>query len=1087
LVSVLLSLSAIAACCASACAAEEAPGVGWHVFGYANPTNMSPGGVGTLVLHVYNDGSVSPAEGPTLVDRLPAGVEATGGEGCTGTTVVTCQVGAVPVGDEVYVLEIPVKVSPSASGEALNHVSIFGGEAPASSNSAFALHFSSAEVGPGVENIEAWASSRDGRIDTQAGSHPYQFVVALALNNRLRGEGLNFPIPAGGETKTIDVKLPPGLIGNPRGVPQCPRAVFDSGVEVGENCPADTQIGQDVPRIGNLGLPTIPLYNIVPPPGVAALFGFGVAGEDTFLEAKVRSGGDDGITVHANNLVELRISFNTTTIWGVPGERSHDYQRKGLGCVEDGTGGCGTGIPAEPFLTLPTSCGAPLRFTAEILGTWTNESVRAQAGYESENEAGEPAGLTGCERLVHFNPTISLAPDTSLGDTPAGLTADLKVPQEVNPEELATSGLRDTTVTLPAGVAINPGQATGLVACQSAEEDIGGEGEAFDGPPSCPAASKVGTDEIATPLLPDKLVGNVYVLQSNPPNLQLLVAASADGVNLKLIGNVHLNEQTGQLTTTFENTPDTPFTEFKLSFSGGAQAALATPTHCGVYESSAQFTPWSTPFVANAFETSTFQITSGPGGSPCVGSLPFSPMLTAGATTDEAGGFTDFSMLLTRGDGQQRIAGLQFKAPEGLTGELSKVPLCTNAQAEANGCPEASKIGHTVVESGPGPYPLTIPEPGQSPAPIYLTEGYEGAPFGLSIVVPLHVGPFTLATQRVRAKIEVDPSTAALTITTGELPQEVAGIPTDLREVDAVIEHSEFMINPTNCEPQSFSGTAYGAPPPGVGEAGKSAAIESHFQVGACRALKFEPQFSATTSGKTSKANGASLAVKLAYPKVPQGTDTDIARVKVELPKVLPSRLTTLQKACTAAQFDANPAGCPAASIVGRAKAITPILPVPLEGPAYFVSHGGEAFPSLILVLQGYGVTIDLVGTTYIGEKTGVTSSTFKTVPDQPITSFELTLPEGKYSALAANGNLCMSKLAMPTEFVGQNGAVIKRSTKIAVSGCAKTKKTTKSSRTRKLAKARRVCERDKSEQKRAKCEMQARERFGRSARKKKK
>jgi hypothetical protein len=201
----------------------------------------------------------------------------------------------------------------------------------------------------------------------------------------------------------------------------------------------------------------------------------------------------------------------------------------------------------------------------------------------------------------------------------------------------------------------------------------------------------------------------------------------------------------------------------------------------------------------------------------------------------------------------------------------------------------------------------------------------------------------------------------------------------------------------------------------------------------------------AATSGKTSRAGGASLSVKLSYPAGPY--DANIATVKVELPKKLPSRLTTLQKACTAVVFEANPASCPAASIIGHATATTPVLPVPLSGPAYFVSHGGEAFPSLVIVLQGYGTTVHLVGSTFIS-KQGITSSTFKTVPDVPVGTFELTLPEGPYSALAANGNLCNSKLAMPTEFVGQNGALIKTTTKIQTTGCPKAKKATHKKKT---------------------------------------
>jgi hypothetical protein len=597
----------------------------------------------------------------------------------------------------------------------------------------------------------------------------------------------------------------------------------------------------------------------------------------------------------------------------------------------------------------------------------------------------------------------------------------------------------------------------------------------------------VGTVSIKTPLLEaaaeKELVGNVYVLQSNPPELKLLVAASADGVNLKLVGVVHLDERTGRLTTTFQGTPELPFTDFKLSFSGGPQAALATPTLCGTYATTSDFTPWSSPFIADVFPAAAFGITAGTGGAPCAPPpLPFSPELISGSTTDQAGGYTDFSLLLRRGDDQQRIDGLQFKAPEGLTGFLSKVPLCTNAQADANACPAASKIGHTVVESGSGPYPLVVPQPGQEPASIYLTESYDGAPFGLSIVVPLHVGPFVLPTQRVRARIKVNPTTSALTVTTDPLPQVVAGVPTDLREIDAVIERPEFMVNPTSCDPQEFSGTAYGTAPPGQNEPSSTAPIGSHFQVGACRSLEFAPEFSVSTSGKTSKSQGASLTARVSYPNVPQGTESDIAKVKVELPKQLPSRLTTLQKACTNAQFEANPAGCPSASFIGYAVVHTPELPVALTGPAIFVSHGGEAFPTLTMVLQGDGVTIDLVGSTFISKR-GVTSTTFKTVPDAPFSTFELTLPEGKFSALTALGNLCTEKLTMPTEFVGQNGALLKQSTKIAVTGCAKKRALTRAQR---LSKALRACHK-KPKGQRARCEHQARNKYGSSSGRKRK
>ena len=656
-----------------------------------------------------------------------------------------------------------------------------------------------------------------------------------------------------------------------------------------------------------------------------------------------------------------------------------------------------------------------------------------------ENE-GNPVGFTGCDLLRPFEPSISIAPDTTYADTPAGLSVDVKMPQGLNPEGLSTPGLENTTVVLPEGIAINPGQATGLVACQPSEEALGTEpdGEVNEKAASCPSASKVGTDELSSPLVPDKLQGNMYILGANPPNLQLLVTASGDGVNVKLVGNIHLNEATGQLTTTFEKTPDIPFTDFKLIFSGGAQAALATPTRCGTYESTADFTPWASPFIEDTFDSSRFQITNSIDGLPCVSPMPFAPTMTAGATTDQAGGYTDFTMLLQRADEQQRIKNLSFKTPDGLLGMISKVSLCGEPQAPQGTCSVASQIGHTVVGAGPGPFPFYIPQASAPPAPIYLTGPYKGAPFGLSIVVPLIAGPFNLGTEIVRATITVDPHTGQVTITTDPLPQVVKGIPADLRSIDAVIDRPEFMFNPTNCNPMSFSGTSNSIE-------GATAALSSHFQVGSCQSLKFQPNFKVSTSGRTSRANGASLTAKIVYPVGNLGfnqasSQSNIKNVKVDLPKQLPSRLTTLQKACPAKTFEVNPANCPVASIVGHTKAITPVLPVPLEGPAYFVSHAGEEFPSLITVLQGDNVTVDLVGSTFIDSKTNITTSTFKEVPDVPIQSFELNLPRGKYSALAANGNLCKIKggLKMPTAFTGQNGAVLHQSTPINVTGCPK-------------------------------------------------
>jgi len=278
----------------------------------------------------------------------------------------------------------------------------------------------------------------------------------------------------------------------------------------------------------------------------------------------------------------------------------------------------------------------------------------------------------------------------------------------------------------------------------------------------------------------------------------------------------------------------------------------------------------------------------------------------------------------------------------------------------------------------------------------------------------------------VRAAINVDPSTAALTVTSDPFPQIIDGIPLRLRSANVTIDRPNFIFNPTNCSQLHVTATITGAQ-------GASSQGSTPFAVAGCAGLHFGPKFTVSTSGKTSRAKGASLDAKVVYPS---GAQSNIAKVKVELPRQLPSRLTTLQKAC------------PAASVIGIAKAVTPVLPVTLTGPVYFVSHGGAAFPDLIVVLQGYGVRVDLTAATFISKK-GITSSTFESIPDVTVSSFELYLPQGKNSALAANGNLCTSSLQMPTSFIAQDGAQLKQNTKIRVTGCAKAKSKKKARKAR--------------------------------------
>jgi hypothetical protein len=1074
----LLSVLATLAVPSTALAAD-APA--WNITAEALPTNFTPNGTGipvsetnestggnTLRWKVRNLGN-TPISGqvtPIVIAVKLGGVTSAGlGGGECKQPAGPCTFTGVLAPGQTIGLAATIKTG--APGTGTSTATVTGGEAAgqlvasATVNQPLTISSSPAAFGLEQGSLLAEFANELGGSETQAGAHPYNLGISFRFATKLR-DGSYEPSQ---NVKDIAVELPPGVAGNQLALERCATAVLEEA-----RCQGASQLGAIHPAIsGGVALTRYALFNMKPDNGHTNELGFNI--QDVLslhMPSSVRTGGDYGITSMSPNIPDGAGSLMgaEVQVWGVPAAASHtservlagwaaaEYHGKNPHTAEE-YGGHPSPLPPTPFFTMPSVCGKPLVFKV-VVDSYVDPGRLLSDGTPDLTDGNwkrysvSQPGMSGCERLQGFAPDITVVPDTKFADTPAGATVDVGVPQGeglTNPEVLANPTVQNTTVTLPAGLVINPGQANGLGACQFSEDGVG-----TTGPPSCPGSSKVGTVQIETPLLPDKLEGDVYVLQSDPPNLKLLVAASADDVNIKLVGDVHLDEATGQITTTFSGTPQLPFTHFKLTFSGGAQAALMTPASCGVYATSADFTPWSSPFAPDFLSADGFALTSGPGGSPCASPLPFSPELIAGPTTDQAGGFTDFSLLLQRNDGEQRIAALQFKTPAGLSGMISKIQLCQEPQAAAGTCSAASQIGHTVVGAGAGPAPLYIPEAGQPPAPIYLTGPYKGAPFGLSIVVPVIAGPFNLGTVVVRAAISVDPTTAQITVTTDPLPQILAGVPTNLRQINTVIDRPGFMFNPTNCDPSAFSGVAQSAQ-------GTTAAISSRFQVGSCQSLAFKPNFKVTTQGKTSKAKGASLDAKIVYPTTTPGANqassqSNIAYAKVDLPRQLPSRLTTLQQACTAAQFAANPAGCPAASVVGHAKVITPLLPVPVEGPAYFVSHGGEAFPSLTMVLQGDGVTVDLVGTTFI--KKGVTSSTFKSVPDVPFSSFELYLPEGKYSALAANGNLCSSKLVMPTAFIGQNGAEIHQSTKIGVTGCpkAKPKKKTKAKKARKSSHA---------------------------------
>ncbi len=798
---------------------------------------------------------------------------------------------------------------------------------------------------------------------------------------------------------------------------------------------------------GSFPSAVFPVFDIVPPPGQPAELGFSVAGIGHIpLFFHVRANNDYGLTAQLNEIPETGpLQGAILTLWGVPAEASHDLEREGtLGeggqresevCkpLVEVSGGvetqrrCPSDSPATPFLTLPSSCaGGELKPKVAVRRDSWQSPEQLNPPNRNHPAPSTKAALTeartGCEHLS-FAASLALAPETTQAGAPSAYTVALHVPQNESPTALATPDLRDATVSLPAGVVLSPSVANGLQACTPAQFAVRSLA-----PATCPPQAQIGTVKIATPLLSSPLEGAVFVGQPEcapctPSDaqegrlLRLLVQAQGSGVTVKLEGATSIDQSTGQLTARFSELPQLPFEQIQLTLNGGPRAPLANGQDCAdALAASSSLTPYSSESAARP-TSEPFQL------SGCTAPR-FQPSFVAGTTDNEAGAASPLTVTLSRADQDEELDGVSVRLPPGLLAVLSKVQQCSDAQARAGACAPQSQIGTATVGAGPGADPLFL-EHGH----IYLTGPYEGAPFGLSIVVPAVAGPFNLGTIALGARIEVSSSTSALSIVSDPLPQSLDGIPLQLKTVNLNIDRPGFVLNPTSCEPLAIEGTL-------TSTGGASARVSSRFQAADCAQLAFKPKLTALTHSRTSKANGAYLHVRL----VTQPGQANVAKLKVDLPRQLPSRLSTLQHACVAAVLETNPAECPAASIVGTATVISPVLQGPLVGPAYVVSHGGSASPELELVLQGEGVTIDVVGHTTI--RRGVIAAAFEALPDVPISSFDLVLDEGPHSLLAADlpasarRSMCRQRLPMAITITAQNGAVIKRTPTIAVWRC---------------------------------------------------
>ena len=940
----------------------------------------------------------------------------------------------------------------------------------------------------------------------QAEGHPFALTSTVQFTTEQIGE----ETVATADPKDVIVDLPPGLLANPNAVARCPGQL--------EHCPTDTQVGTYTLRFGDgegqlalLG----EIVDMTPYPGEAAELGLEVPyfGRVLLSGRMVRTPQGYSLAIIGRGLPVLNLSSVLsglpplhlasleTTLWGTPAAPAHDAQR-GLSCIDGfgpgwscNGGDIASGEEAAPFLTMPGSCTGAAPTTLVWSDSWQQPGQYVQA-------RSTLAPMSGCEKLA-FSPEVSVRPETTSAQAPVGIDLNLKV-RQFEGNAPAAPDLRDATVTLPAGMAINPAVAEGMRSCDASgpngidiptgvnangeplkpgEAGIGeevppaglGPEEPELAPGHCPKESIVGTAEASTPLLAHPIEGRVYfatpgcggagqgacteedATDGNLYRLYIELGAGTntkrgEGVLIKLAASVQANAATGQLTVRLLESPQVPIGELNLHLFGGERALLANPASCGPASTTSLLQAWSAPYTAEAASSSFYEVTG------CEGPQRFDPGFVAGSVNAEGGAFSPFTTTVSRSAREPYIAALQLHAPPGLSAMLASVVPCPEELASAGHCSESSRVGDSEVATGTGPAPLYLP------GTVYLTTAYEGAPYGLAIVTNAVAGPLNLGTLTIRARVNIDPQTGALTVTSDSMPRIVLGVPLHIQRVTLNLDRPGFVFNPTNCEAETVTATV-------LSTQGERAEVSNPYAAGYCATLAFKPKLTAQTSGHTSFAGGASLDLSLGLGKASAGRNANLAQIRIALPKQLPTRLATLQGACPARTFDANPAACPSTSVVGGASAQTPVLAGRLSGPVYFVAHGREAFPSPVVVLQGDGVVLELGGATTI-ERAGRASVAFDAIPDVPMENLQLSLPRGSHSLLGANTSLCAqstivtverkvvrlkhgrathttvrtqervpASLSMPVELVAHNGAVVHMASLVRVSGCTASKR----------------------------------------------
>jgi hypothetical protein len=836
-----------------------------------------------------------------------------------------------------------------------------------------------------------------GPSNAQAGGHPDLGISYAGETASEPDLGLNCQC---NEPKTVDVDTPAGFIGNPHATPQCHAADFARDV-----CPADSQVGVISISVKFLGfyltLPSEAVYNSVPTPAQAGLLSFkllpGFFGLPFYTVLEARTGGDYGLSANTEltHFAEPQ-SFNLT-LWGVPADPSHDALR--IFSNENFSTPTPSNSPRIPFLQNPTTCSAALSSTVTV------------TGYDgSVTSASSPWPTTvGCDQL-NFEPSISAKPTTTAADSASGVDIDLTVPQVLSPIFPSPSELRGATLALPPGFSINPNAADGKTSCSDVAANIGTGSNAAA---NCPEFSKIGTDTVNSSALPQPIPGSIYLGDPQPGN-RYRIFLTADGFNthIKLAGSVHPDPVTGQVITTFENLPQSPLTEFSMHFFGAERGLLATPTQCGTYPVVSTFTPWDEA-LPNQTSTQFFTIDAGPDWAPCPDATrPFSPAFEASSVGNAAGAHSPFSIDLTRGDGDQNLAGLTVSTPPGFAGTLAGIPYCPDAMLSAvasssysglaeqlsPGCPAASQVGTAITGAGAGSHPIYVP------GKVYLAGPYKGAPLSLAIIIPAVSGPYDLGNVVVRTALQVDPRDAHVTAISGPLPSILDGIPLRLREIRVSLDRPGFTLNPTNCDPLSVKAAV-------SGDQGGESDLASHFQVANCADLPFAPKLSLTFSGGIRRRGHPAIHGDLSA----NPGEANPKRISVTLPKGELLDNSHIGSVCTRVEFARN--ACPAASRMGQATIITPLLDKPLSGAVYLRSSSHE-LPDLALDLEGQ---VDLEIAARIDSVNGRLRATFETVPDVPFSHASLDLAGGAKGLVQNSGTLCGQNLRATATMVGYN------------------------------------------------------------------